>query len=244
LDSRISRYGIRRFVRKNAMDLRDYEERSWRSFNDFFTRRVKDGARPIDYEPTHLIAPCDSKLSVYPITADAEFLVKQCTYTMESLVRDAELASRYEGGTMMIFRLTVDDYHHYCYVDDGVKTDNTAIPGVFYTVHPIAQDRYPVYRENCREYAVLHSVNFGDVLMMEVGATMVGRIVNEHGAGAVSRGQEKGRFEFGGSTVILCFEKGRVLPDGDLLTNTAAGDETVVRMGERIGLAQNAADRP
>ena len=99
----------------------------------------------------------------------------------------------------------------------------------------VANDHYPIYKENTREYTILDSENFGPMLLMEVGATMVGRIVNYHGACSVQRGQEKGRFEFGGSTVIVCLEKDRVILDEDLVRNTREGIETVVKLGEKIG---------
>ena len=131
------------------------------------------------------------------------------------------------------------DYHRYCYAESGEKGENIRIPGVFHTVNPAANDRYPIYKENTREYTLLETRQFGTVLQMEVGATMVGRIVNYHGAKTVTRGEEKGRFEFGGSTVILCLEKDRAMVDADILKNTAAGIETVVKMGEKIGCTCN-----
>lgn len=237
MDSGISRIAIRTFAKKNRIDLSQYEDRKYHSFNDFFTRKIRPELRPVDMEKRHLIAPCDSKLSVYPITDTMQVQVKGAKYTLQTLLRDPELAKRFEGGWFLLLRLTKDDYHRYCYVDDGVKGENVRIPGVYHTVNPIAGEHYRIYRENTREYSLLESENFGSVLMMEVGAAMVGRIVNHHGAQQVLRGQEKGLFEFGGSTVILCMQKDRVLPDEDLLRNTANGAETVVRQGERIGIA-------
>lgn len=237
MDSGLSALAIRPFLKKNRIDMSEYEQRKFRSFNDFFTRQLLEGKRPLDLEPGHLMSPCDSKLSVYPITADARFRVKNTEYTLAELLKDRELARHYEGGTFLLFRLTVGDYHRYCYADSGVKGENVRINGVFHTVNPVANDRYPIYKENTREYTILDSENFGRVLVMEVGATMVGRIVNYQGAGAVRRGQEKGRFEFGGSTVILCLEKDRVVMDGDLIRNTREGAETVVKLGQKIGVA-------
>lgn len=237
MDSGVSRLAIRPFLKKSHIDISEYEDRKFTSFNDFFTRKIREEKRPVDREPTHLIAPCDSKLTVYPITADAKFTVKNRAYTMAELLRDEGLAKRYEGGVFLLFRLTVGDYHRYCYMDSGVKGENIRIPGLFYTVNPVANDHYPIYKENTREYTVLDTPCFGPVLQMEVGATMVGRIVNYHGAGAVTRGQEKGRFEFGGSTIVVCLEKDRAIIDGDLLENTRNGIETVVKFGEKIGVA-------
>lgn len=237
LDSRFSALFIESFRKKAGISMEDFEQRRFRSFNDFFTRQLREGARPLDTDPSHLIAPCDSKLSVYPIREGARFPVKGRDYTMEELIRDPALAKEFDGGTLLLFRLTVGDYHRYSYIETGWACESHRIPGVYHTVNPAASRRVEVYRENTREYTLLETQQFGKVLQMEVGATMVGRIVNEPGERYVQRGQEKGRFEFGGSTVIVCLRKGAVIPDEDLRRNTAEDIETVVRLGERIGIA-------
>lgn len=236
LDRRVSALAVRPFIRKNHICMDDFEQRRFRSFNDFFTRRVLPGKRPVDDAPAHLIAPCDSKLTVYNIRPDSRFRVKGTEYTLEGLLQSKELAETFLGGTLLLFRLTVGDYHRYTYIDSGFVTGSTRIPGVFHTVNPAAASRCPIYRENTREYSLLESLQFGTVLQMEVGAAMVGRIVNAPGSRNVRRGEEKGRFEFGGSTVIVLLQKGRAILDADLLRNTAQDAETVVRLGERIGI--------
>ena len=236
LDRRVSALAVRPFIRKNHICMDDFEQRRFRSFNDFFTRRVLPGKRPVDDAPAHLIAPCDSKLTVYAIRPDSRFWIKGTEYTLEGLLQSRELAERFLGGTLLLFRLTVGDYHRYTYIDSGFVGGSTRIPGVFHTVNPAAASRYPIYRENTREYSLLESQQFGTVLQMEVGAAMVGRIVNAPGSRNVRRGEEKGRFEFGGSTVIVLLQKGRAILDADLLRNTAQDAETVVRLGERIGI--------
>lgn len=236
LDRRVSALAVRPFIRKNHICMDDFEQRRFRSFNDFFTRRVLPGKRPVDDAPAHLIAPCDSKLTVYDIRPDSRFRVKGTEYTLEGLLQSKELAETFLGGTLLLFRLTVGDYHRYTYIDSGFVTGSTRIPGVFHTVNPAAASRCPIYRENTREYSLLESQQFGTVLQMEVGAAMVGRIVNAPGSRNVRRGEEKGRFEFGGSTVIVLLQKGRAILDADLLRNTAQDAETVVRLGERIGI--------
>ena len=238
LDSSTSRWIIGPFMKKSGIDLSEYEMSDYRSFNEFFTRKIKPECRKIDWEKTHLIAPCDSKLSVYPISQGSRFVIKDTEYSMESLLRSRKLAKHYEGGQLLVFRLAVDDYHRYCYVDDGLKSKNYRIPGVFHTVNPLANDVYPIYKENTREFSILKSQNFGRILMMEVGALLVGRIVNYHERKEVKRGEEKGRFEFGGSTVILCLEKNRAVIDEDILLNSSRGIETIVKMGEKIGVSR------
>ena len=235
MDSRISALAVKPFIKSNHIDMTDFEQRPYRSFNDFFTRSVKEGKRPVDMEPEHLTAPCDSKLTVYQIGEDSRFLIKGVVYTLESLLRDAELARKFLGGTLLLFRLTVGDYHRYGYVHSGFIGPEVHLDGVYHTVNPAAASRYPIYRENTREYALLESDQFGTLLQMEVGATMVGRIVNNPGQRRVERGEEKGRFEFGGSTVIVLLQKDAAVIDEDILRNTQQDAETVVHLGERIG---------
>ena len=164
-------------------------------------------------------------------------MVKNTSYTLRSLLRNRNLADHYEDGTLLVFRLSVDDYHRYCYIDSGMKSKNFRIKGVFHTVNPIAHETVPVFKENTREYTILSSRNFGRLLVMEVGALLVGKIVNYHEKAYVMRGEEKGRFEFGGSTIIVCIEKGRVIIDNDIMENSMKGIETKVKMGEKIGAA-------
>ena len=235
LNRRVSTVFIKSFVKNNNIDLSLYEDKKYRSYNEFFCRKIKPENRPFETNTEALPSPCDSKLSLYKIGEDSRFKIKGGDYTVESLVKDEALAKKYLGGYLMLFRLTVDDYHRYCYIADGKKSDNTFIKGVLHTVSPHAAERRAIYKENCREYSVLSTKEFGDVLMVEVGAMMVGKIVNHHQSADVLRGQEKGYFEFGGSSVILCFEKDTVIPDDDLLKNTNDGFETVVKMGEKIG---------
>lgn len=235
LDRRISALAVGPFIRRNRISMADFEERKFTSFNDFFTRRLKPGRRPVDREACHLIAPCDSKLTVYPIEPDSRFWVKGTEYTLGGLLQNEALARNFLGGTLLLFRLTVGDYHRYAYPDDGFIGQGVHIQGVYHTVNPAAASRYPIYRENTREYALLKSENFGTILQMEVGAAMVGRIVNGPGERQVVRGEEKGRFEFGGSTVILLLQKDAAALDADIVQNTREDVETVVQLGQRIG---------
>lgn len=235
LDSRLSVGCISPFLAKSHIDMGEYEEEDYESYNQFFTRRIKEGRRNFSKEASVLCAPCDSRLSVYPVEEDGVFIIKNTVYSIQSLLRNSFLEEKYMGGTLCIFRLTVSDYHRYCYVDNGIKTKNHHIPGVFHTVTPVEEGQHPVYTENTREFSVLKSENFGNILMMEVGALLVGKIVNHHGKLAVKRGMEKGYFEFGGSTVILIFQKDKVVIDEDILANSREGFETLVKMGEGIG---------
>ncbi len=235
LDSRISTLLIPGFVKRNQIDLSEYESCRYHSFNAFFSRQIREEQRLIDLAASELIAPCDSRLTVHDISDDNRFMIKGRSYSMKELVKSEKLARHYCGGKLLLFRLTVSDYHRYCYIDNGVKTKNYRIPGVLHTVNPIAVAERPIYKENVREFSVLKTENFGNVLMMEVGALLVGRIVNHHQSAEVMRGEEAGLFQYGGSTVIVCLEPGVAVLDSDILANSAEGIETRVWMGERIG---------
>ena len=234
MDSRLSVPLIKRFIKSSGIDTSQYVMKKFRSYNEFFTRRVKRGMRPIDRMPSHFISPCDSKLTVYKIGKSSVFRIKGSRYRVSDLIQNDFLAKRYEGGYCMIFRLEVDDYHRYCYIDSGTKTENTFINGELHTMNPIALEHYNIYKRNCREYTVLHTENFGDVVQVEVGAMMVGRIVNRHGAAEVVRGEEKGKFEFGGSTIVLLVQEDMIRIDDDILRNSAENIETVVKYGEKV----------
>ena len=235
MDSPASKPLIKPFIRRSGIDMSEYEERRFRSYNDFFTRRIKPEKRPVDLDPEHLISPCDSKLTVYHIDRRSIFRIKGSHYRISDLLRNKFMSDRFSGGLCLIFRLEVDDYHRYCYIDDGLKTDNTFIGGELHTVNPIALEKYNIYKRNSREYTLIHTQNFGDVVQVEVGAMLVGRICNRHGAASVRRGQEKGKFEFGGSTIVMLLEKGAAEIDPDIMKNSSEGFETVVKYGEKIG---------
>ena len=236
LDSRASRFLIPWFIRWNHLDLRDFRREAWPSFNAFFVRRLRPGARPVDQTPSHLIAPCDGLLTVYPIRRDLILTIKGVPYTLGDLLRSRRLAQAYAGGQCLLFRLTPSHYHRYCYPDTGQKSPNRVVPGILHTVQPVAAEVYPIYRQNCREYTVLRTEHFGDMVFLEVGAMLVGRICNENrGRGRFVRGQEKGRFEFGGSTILLLLKAGAVEILPEIRQASARGQEFPVRMGACIG---------
>ena len=164
LDTRASTVLIHSYARKYHIDLSLYEPVQYRSFNQFFTRKIKPERRPFAMGAHDLPSPCDGKLTVFPITPDAQLTVKGQTYTLGTLLRDETLAAQFQGGYCFIFRLTVDDYHRYHYLDSGTKGENIYLPGKLHTVRPIALLNCPVFCENSREYTVLHTDHFGTLL--------------------------------------------------------------------------------
>ena len=236
LDSPLSHFLIKPFVKKNKIDLSEYQTDGIKTFNQFFRRKIKDGARPFDARPEALCAPSDGLLSAWNISEDGGTVIpaKQSRYTIERLLQDKNLASQYYGGLCLVFRLCVDNYHRYAYADGGKKSANVFIPGRLHTVRPIALETLPVFVENAREYTTIESAAFGKLVQMEVGAMLVVRIVNFEQEAVVARGDEKGYFEYGGSTIILLVQKGKASVRSDIAQNSAAGIETPVKMGECI----------
>jgi phosphatidylserine decarboxylase len=226
----INRYGINVDEVERPLD-------SFQSFNDFFIRKLKAEARPIDREPSHLISCADSRLIAYEIKYDTILPVKGRALTVRELLRDP-LAEQYHDGLCLIFRLAPVDYHRFCYIDDGEQTPIKVINGYYRSVNPVAiWKQLPIFSENQREYCVLRTQNFGDVVQVDVGATSVGRMVqHKRQGGPCRRGEEKGYFEFGGSTIILLFKAGAVRLDDDIAEYSAKEVETLVRLGEHIGV--------
>lgn len=237
LDSKLSCHRINKYIKNNNINMNDFECVKYKSFNDFFTRRIKKELRPFCSNACQFPSPCDGKVSAYVIWEDNTFNIKGYNYTVGELIKDEELANKYIGGYCVVLRLSVDDYHRYFYIDNCKKEKNVFIKGKLHTVQPYALGKRRVFSENCREYTVLHTENFGDVVQVEVGAMMVGRIVNNHGEGTFSRGEEKGKFEFGGSTIVLLVEKNKVKFDEEFFVNTLNDIETKVKCGECIGVS-------
>ena len=235
LESPASRIFIGDFVKRNSIDMEDYRAVKYKSFNDFFVREIKEGLRLFPDNEYEVAAPCDGKLSAYPIAADSTFHIKNSIYTVESLLQDGNLAAEFTGGICLVFRLTPDNYHRYSFIDDGEIIYHKRINGKLHTVRPIAHQRFKVFCQNSRECTVMQTKNFDKIAQIEVGALFVGRITNYYIGGAVKRGSEKGMFQFGGSTVVMLFEKDSIIIDEAIYENTLKDKETIVRMGCGIG---------
>ena len=234
--SSLSRGKVRKFVARYQISTEDCTAQEFSNFNAFFTRQRKSYVNQT--AENELPAIADSKLTALPIDENRVFTVKGVPYTAAELLENERLAAEYAGGTCLIFRLSPDDYHRYVYPDGGTQEKTVAIKGVLHSVNPIAGS-LGVYRRNARRYTVLHTTHFGDVVQMEVGALLVGKICNHNEtAGSFAKLQEKGYFEYGGSTVILLLKKDAVTVDADILQYSAKGIETKVKIGERIA-AQN-----
>jgi len=231
-----SKKRIEEFVRVLGIDAREAELplAAYGSLDAFFTRRLRPEVRPVDPDPARLVSPADARVLVFPRLAGVELPVKGGRVGLGELVRDAAVAARYANGAACIQRLAPADYHRFHFPDSGRAGPWRELPGALDSVHPIALESGAPSFLNKRHASELASEGFGPVLLVEVGALCVGTIVPTYEPGPVRRGQEKGYFRFGGSTIVLVAAEGAIRFDDDLVAASAAGMETLVHMGTRI----------
>lgn len=233
-----SKFDIPAFVVKFDINLDESQEQYFDSFNDFFIRKLKPEARPIDNTENSLVSPADGKILAFPNLSDTtSFFIKGKKFDLEKFFEGKDIYKNFIDGTMLIIRLCPTDYHRYHFPVDGLAGEDVRIEGDYLSVSPYAvKQNIDIYFNNKRSYSVIESEKFGKVVMAEIGATMVGSIIQTYKkVSQVKKGDEKGYFEFGGSTTILFFEKGKVQIDEDILKNSKNALETSVLMGEKIG---------
>ncbi|RKR80953.1 phosphatidylserine decarboxylase [Mucilaginibacter gracilis] len=240
MDGKRSLKQIPKFIEHYKLDVNEIKRplSSFKSFNDFFIRELKPEARPIDMVAEHLISAADSRLMIWDLSKAEQLPVKGYWYKLNDLVKDKALEQEYAGGWCYMYRLAPQDFHRYGYIDNGKQEQVRKIKGILHSVNRIAlAETKSVMAKNYRELTVLHTENFGKVIHIEVGALFVGKIVQRYNSAyTFKRGEEKGWFEFGGSTVIQLFKKDAIVPDADIIEQSIKGIETLVKIGEKVGL--------
>jgi len=240
MDTKWSARKISPFVKKYRINLSECRRQNFSSFNDFFTRKLKPDARKIDTSQNTVVSPGDGKLLAYTDISNHDFIVKGYRFQLRSFLQNDSLARIYQHGSLFLLRLCPTDYHRYHFPVSGKISPLKKIPGAYYSVSPLAiKQRIKIFCENKRQYDIITTHNFGPVLMAEIGATMVGSMVQTFTGNTAIKGDEKGYFKFGGSSVILLFRKGKIKIDPDLLQNTQNRLETQVKLGERIAVLVN-----
>jgi len=233
--TRFSARKIPKFIEKNQIDMSGCEG-PYKSFADFFSREKSGVAFP--QEPAALGSPCEGLVSATAdISPDGLIAAKGVTFSLAELFGDQTLAKGYQGGAMLRIRLTPFNYHRMHFFDDGKVTETRFLDGKLFSVSPLALKRVArLYCQNKRALVLFSSQNFGDVVIVEVGATFVGSIVHcfEEGE-SVRRGQQASYFLPGGSLVLMFFKKDAFVPDGTLLAQTLDGFETKTGIGDTLG---------
>lgn len=228
---------IPNFVRQFAIPMEEYEEKKYESFNDFFIRKFRPGQRVFDPNPTHLPAFAEGRYFGFErIEESTPLPIKGATLNIRKLLGDRPETQSFHGGPGFIARLCPVDYHRFHFPDSGKSAFRERLKGPLHSVNPIALEvKGDILFTNERVLTILETENFGRLAYLEVGAMGVGRIVQSVPASQpFSRGDEKGYFLFGGSTVILVGEPGAFKIDADLLAKTREGIECLVRLGEKI----------
>lgn len=237
MDRPASRKRIAPFVDSLNIDLSESQKsiHEFKSFNDFFYRKLKPGARNIEQG---LVSPGDGKLLAFENASEVNsFFIKGKEFTLREFLKDADLASKYSDSSMVILRLAPNDYHRYHFPYNGIPSESDSIEGDYYSVSPISVKEMftEVFCENKKEICKLQTNEMGEILLIPVGATMVGSIHSTYKSGIpVEKGEEMGYFSFGGSSLVLLFDSDLFELDKDLIANTQNQLETYVQMGERI----------
>lgn len=230
---------IEEFVQTLKIDMSESEKqiKDFTSFNDFFYRKLKPSARPIGQG---FVSPGDGRLLAFENVADVNsFFVKGREFTLPEFLGDKKLAEQHKDDSMFILRLAPNDYHRFHFPYEGKPDEAILIKGDYFSVSPYALVRNftKVFCENKREICKLQTSDKGEVLLVPVGATLVGTIIETYAPKSnVKVGDEMGYFAFGGSTVVIFIDKSKIQINEDLLLNTQKKLETLVQMGEQIGL--------
>lgn len=237
MDQASSRDKIQPFVDTYSIDMTEAQRQvsDFTSFNDFFYRKLKPTARPIG---SGIVSPADGKLLAFEHYSDVgRLFVKGSEFTLERFLADKGLAEQFSDASMFIIRLAPNDYHRYHFPYAGQPAARRAIDGYYLSVSPYALAKMfvRVFCENKRSLTRLHTADRGDILLLPVGATMVGGINDTYSPGQkIKKGDEMGYFSFGGSTIVMLIDSQHCQIDADLLHHSRQGIEVAVRMGEKI----------
>ena len=229
---------IRGFVKRLDINMNEAEKSisDFTSFNDFFYRKLKPKARPIE---NGFVSPGDGKMLAFENINDIKkFFVKGREFTLREFLGNDTLAEQHKNSSLIILRLAPNDYHRYHFPFNGIPSEMTKIKGDYFSVSPyaLASNFTKVFCENKREYCILSSEEKGEIIIAPIGATMVGTIIETYTPNkTIKKGDEMGYFAFGGSTVVLLVNKNKLTIDADILENTKNRIETFVKMGEKIG---------
>lgn len=243
-DDPVSRNEIPKFIAFHQLDMSEvlYPLDHFKSFNEFFYRELKPEARPCSAPDNEriIVSPADCRSVVFnQMDAATKIWVKGREFSIKRLLGNAypEDVERYTNGALGIFRLAPQDYHRFHIPVDGVMGTPKTIEGEYYTVNPMAiRSALDVYGENVRVCVPIDSVAHGRVMIICVGAMMVGSTVITRKSGDnVRRAEELGYFKFGGSTLLVLFEPGAMRFDDDLVDNSNSALETLIRVGMSIG---------
>ncbi|KAL4867074.1 hypothetical protein BDV12DRAFT_171918 [Aspergillus spectabilis] len=239
---------IRDFVDFFHINMNDFEPsdiNSYATFEEFFVRHHKPGTRPIfePENPTSAVCVADSRVVVYEEVAESRNIwIKGQDFSITNLVMDKKLGPQFGDGPVASFRLSPQDYHRYHSPVSGTVKVYRSMPGDYYEVDPLAiRSGVDILTRNARDYVVIDTEEFGEVLFVAIGAAQVGTVeIHEkwQKPGAkITKGDELGIFQFGGSSIIVAFQRGRIQFDEDLVRPSKNAVTVDVEVGMSLGRA-------
>lgn len=231
------------FIDDYEINTSEFSDRKdpFRSFDDFFTRKLNVNARPIAASPDKVIFPADGRHLAYEnISEIGGVYIKGQQFNLRGLFKDKGLADHFGNGSLLISRLCPTDYHRFHFPAAGTPSESVRLKGPLYSVNPIAlRSKLSVLWTNERQLSLLKTRSIGTIAILEIGATCVGAIHQTYTPDiGAAKGSEKGYFSFGGSCVITIFEKGQIRFAKDILEQTSQYRETFARMGDTLGVVR------
>ncbi len=244
-NSYLSKFKIKPFIKKFSINIDEYmpengrnEKDPYSNFNSFFTRRFKSEKRIFEMSKNIMPAPCEARYYGFEEVNEQLSIPIKGEYLKASYLLNSNEYGHFKSGPLIIARLCPTDYHRFHFPDDGKIILNYKVPGKLNSVNPMAVNKYPnIFITNERHISIINTENFGKLAYIEVGAICVGKIIQTHKLKEFKRGNEKGYFLFGASSVLIAGEKGAWKPSLDILENTKNKMETFVLLGKEIAKA-------
>jgi len=239
-----SKNRIQKTVRDLNIDMDDFiiPEQGFTSFNDFFARKIKPDARTFDGDESIIASPADCRMIAWQkLDGNTCIPAKGANFTLDKLLgpNRRNTAEQFEDGSLCVCRLCPADYHRYHYPANGKTIEAWPIKGKYHSVNPIAlRQNLDVFTTNYRTVSILELDACGIVAYIEVGAFGVASIIQTHNESNYRKGDEKGYFAFGGSTIIMVFQNNRIQFDQDIIEYSKQGIETRILAGNQIATIQ------
>jgi phosphatidylserine decarboxylase len=236
-NSRWSARKIQPFIEKHEIDMTEFEPVIYRSYAEFFTRKFRTGARSFPIDETQMGAFAEARYFGWTsVRPEQKMPIKSVSLNAAQILGAPERAAPFEGGPVLLARLSPVDYHHVHYPDSGKTFGRYRLGRGLWTVNWKAlQNKDDILIRNERSVHILDTQHFGQIGFAEIGAMTVGRIVQVHPVDiAFERGAEKSFFCFGGSAIVVFGEKGAWTPSDDILSFTQKNTETRILLGDVI----------
>lgn len=235
--SKLSAKQIKIDIAEYEIDMELFKKVPLESYSDFFLREFKDNIRPFPTSPSEFGAPGEGRyLGFAAIKKDHRYPVKGHFLNSQELLGGHKLSNIFEKGPILICRLCPVDYHHFHYPDNGDIIARFNIHGDYHSVNVHAlRNKGDIFIKNEREVTIIQTENFGRIAYIEVGAMCVGKIKqNRPEATICTKGEQKGHFEFGGSTLIILGEPSKWTPSLDILKHSDENRESFIKLGDCV----------